>query len=223
MEGIGENLWIQRHPLSLIGCKLGRNVTVIRLPTGKLVIHSTANFSSQDIEDIESKGEPGWLVEATNFHDTCASRGRQVFPDLPYLTPAGFRHAETDPILPAPPEWEGELKVLEVAGMPRVREHVFFHANSKTLIVADLFFNLPRESGRWTLGFMRAMSGIKTYPDSSRFFRSFIRDREAFYESLRKMLEWDFKKVIVGHGEPLTGPDVRERVLAALRKTGFSV
>ncbi len=35
----------------------------------------------------------------------------------------------------------------------------------------------------------------------SPFFRMMIRDQRAFDDSIRKILRWEFDRIIVGHGE----------------------
>ena len=223
LEEIAPNLFVQRHPLIMVGCQMGRVVTVIRLASGRLVIHSTANFSPEDVQEILKLGEPAWLVEATCFHDTCTKGGRIAFPDLPYLVPEGFKATgslETQPILPSPDEWQRELDVHEIGGMPKIREHAFYHRPSKTLIVADLFFNLPPNVSRWTRVFLRTTGGIREFPGMSRLFRFMIKDREAFLRSIKTILEWDFERIVVAHGDPIE-EDAKGQLLKLLTKHGL--
>lgn len=224
-EELAPNILLQRHALKLAGCNLGRVVSIIRLASGKTVVHSTANFLGEHIAEIREVGEPGWLVEATNCHDTFARAGRTAFPEIPFLTPSGFKGAETlgaTPFIHAPPEWAGELELIEICGMPKLREHVVFHRPSKTLIVADLLFNLPPEAGRWTLGFMRAMAGMREYPGMSRLFRLCIKDRAAFVASMREIAALDFERIVVAHGEPIVVNAKRE-FLGLMAAHGFDI
>ena len=215
------DIFLQQHPLNLLGCRMGRAVTIIRLASGKLLIHSTADFSVQDLDDIRGLGEPGWLLEATNFHDTLASQGRAALPDIPYLVPPGFKNAESlgaRPISSAADQWAGEIEVIELGGMPAIREHVLFHRPSKTLIVADLIFNLDPSAGAWTRIFLRATAGLKNFPGTSRLFRLWIKDRAAFNESIDRITHLEFERVIVAHGEPIV-TNAKQRFLDALKWT----
>jgi hypothetical protein len=202
---LAENLWLIQIPLRLLGTQIGRNVTVIRLPAGQLIVHSTAPFPPALAQQIHALGTPGWLVEATLFHDTSTAVGRAAFPGWPLLAPHGFPAiaGETSPLSAPPPEWEGFIEVLPLAGMPRVNEHLLFHRPSRTLILADLMFNLGPLSPPWTRCFFRWMAGIRQYPGMSRFFRLCIRDRHAFATSITQMMAWDFDRVIFGHGTPI--------------------
>ncbi len=58
-------------------------VTLIRLRSGKLVIHSTAPFTPEDVAAIRALGEPGWLLDGILRHDTFANEGREAFPGIP--------------------------------------------------------------------------------------------------------------------------------------------
>src|SRR5947209_7142660 len=140
-----------RFPWRVLGIDFDRNVTIIRLRDGRLVIHSTAPFGAEDLLAIRELGEPAWLLDATLFHDTFAKQGCAAFARIPYLAPRGFRQiadVSTLPLDEPPPEWSGELEVLRLEGAKN-KEHVFFHPLSRTLIVADLLFHFPSDSRGW--------------------------------------------------------------------------
>ncbi|CAN5274054.1 hypothetical protein BH23VER1_BH23VER1_17910 [soil metagenome] len=221
IEQIADGVFLQRHALALMGCEIGRNVTLIRLPWGRVLIHSTAAFSPADIDAIRRLGEPAWLFEATRFHDTFAAAGRAAFPDIPYLVPPGFPKCDqlgAVPVGQPPEEWNGEIEIHPIAGMPKVREFVLFHRPSQTLVLADLVFNLPATSSRWTRAFFRGVAGIEQHPGMSRLYRAFIKDRPAFAASLSRIGALDFVRVIPAHGTII--PD-KATFLDALTRHGF--
>ena len=204
MEQVAENLWVLRYPQRLLGVAIGRTVTIIRLTSGKLVVHSSAPFSPEEVSAIGNRGVPGWLVDVSLFHDSFARDGSAAFPHLPYLAPEGFSKVsgvETEQLSSPPAEWRTELQVLELAGMPKVREHAMFHTPSRTLIVADLLFNFGDGESAWTRFFARHVMRLNKLVGMSPFFRMMIRDRDAFRQSLDAIMAWDFDRVIVGHGE----------------------
>jgi hypothetical protein len=218
MQRITENVWVMHYPQSILGAQIGRTVTVIRLQSGELVIHSTGPFTATDVAQICALGCPAMLVEATLFHDTFSGQGRAAFADVPYAAPDGFAGATTS-FAALRQRWPGELSVLELAGMPKAHEHVFLHRPSRTLVVADLVFNFGSVATRWTRAFFRWAGGISEFPGVSRLFRSCIRDRAAFVRSADQMLTWDFERVIVGHGEIIetSGKPHLQRALARHR------
>lgn len=220
MQPLAENLWLLRFPLRVLGCKIGRNVTIARLSSGKLVIHSTARFSEDDAAAITELGTPGWLVEATLLHDTFAMAGRAAFPGIPYLAPPGFRPAlGTHPLLPPPAEWSGELDVLPLDGIPKLREHLLYHRPSGTLVAADFLFNLEG-AGLWTRSVLRLATGLQPRPSMSRFFRHLVKDRPAFQASLNRLRSLDIQRIVVGHGNPIE-QDARNTLDEILGMHGF--
>lgn len=225
MRDLGPNIRLLSYPLNLFGMKVGRKVTLFRLQSGKLVIHSTAPFSEADVKAIREFGEPVWLLDATNFHDTLTRPGIAAFPDLPYLVPDRFPlsgKVKTQPLEEVPAEWEGELDVIKIDGMPSINEHAFFHRESRTLVIADLLFNLPDSVGAFTLGFLGLISGIKEHPGNSRMFRMAIKDRDAFESSLQGLLALNFEQIIVGHGDPITS-DAKDTLARVFRNLDYAV
>lgn len=222
MEQLDGNLWVSRYDLSLGVIPIGRTVSVLRLQTGALVIHTTAPFSVDDIAAIRAVGEPRWMTDVTIFHDTFAEEGRRAFPEPTYLVPEGFatKHSSaSQSLLPAPSEWSGVIDVLRLDGMPSVNEHVMLHRPSRTLIVADLIFNWSAEPG-WRPALRGLLTGVRHGPGMSRLYRKLVRDRDAFTASLREVMRWDFDRVIPAHGE-IIAHGGKEQLRAAMQRAGF--
>lgn len=222
-QPITENLWLLAYPLKMLGADLRRNVTVIRLRSGKLVIHSTGPFTPADVNAIRALGEPGWLLDGILRHDTFAKEGREAFPGIPYLAPEGFSEVvgfSTTPIVPAPVEWDGELLALEIQGAPVARDTALLHVPSRTLILTELVFNFGDHQPIWTELLLRVAVGGEHHPGMSRPFKAGVKDEAAFKSSLETILAWDFDRVIVGHGDVIE-TDGKAKLRAALDAAGF--
>ena len=222
MKYVSENLWVLEYPLRHFGVDQGRRVTVIRLTSGEIALHSTAPFTPDDVEAVRKEGHPAWLLEAMLLHDTYTKEGMTAFGGTPLLAPEGFAESSgipAQPLTPAPEAWKGELEVLALAGMPKIREHVFYHTASRTLIVADLIFNM-RPKGPWARFVWHWLAGLQDRPGMTRIFRLMVKDRAAFKESVQKMLQWEFDRIIPGHGEVIeTGG--KAELEQALKAAGF--
>lgn len=224
MKSVAENLWTLHYSLPLLGDYLGRNVTVIRLSTGDLIIHSTGPFTPEDVAAVHAVGRPAYLVEAYNKHDTYAEEGSAAFPDVPYLAPAGFSELAKFPVGlldPPPAAWAGEVDILELAGKPKDPEFVMLHRASGTLIVADLLFNVTKEApfGPRLFGSL-AVRSDEHEPGLPRPETMAIADKAAFRASLDTVLGWDFDRIIVAHGEPIeTGG--KAKLAAAVQEAGL--
>ena len=225
MNTVAENLWTLQYPLTELGAHINRTVTIIRLRSGELVIHSSAPFSPADFTAIQALGRPAFLVEATTAHDTFAKEGRAAFPGVPYLAPEGFSEIvgfPTQPLDPPPAAWDGELAVLELTGkVEKMREYALLHRPTRTLIVADLAFHVTSAAGLGQRIFAVAgLIGGKDHDTAMpRLEKLGVKDKAAFERSLEALLAWDFDRVIVGHGDVVeTGKAALEE---ALREAGF--
>ncbi len=221
MQQVAENLWLLRYPLTLLGMQIGRNVSVIRLASGRLIIHSTAPFTPDDVAKIRALGEPAWLMDATRFHDSCAADGRAAFPDATYLVPEPFPKRErlrATTLKGTPDEWLGEVELRRIDGMPSVQEHALFHRSSRTLIVGDVLFHFPAESSWWTKVMARWVLRLDNLVGMSLVFRSMIKDKQAFHRSMADIFAWDFDRVIVGHGSVVEsgGKELLRKVVGTL-------
>jgi hypothetical protein len=217
---IADDVVVMSFPWRVLGIDFARNVTLLRLSDGRVVVHSTAPFTPEDVARIRAFGEPAWLMDATLLHDTFAKEGRAALIGVPYLAPAGFSDVSgiaTQPLDPAPSDWGNEIDVLKLEGTKK-KEYALFQRRSCTLVVADVFFSFPPETGGWARFFARRIMGLPpTLFGVSRFFRMLISDKEAFQRSVRKMLDWDFERVIVGHREPVVSA-AKEVVERSLRE-----
>ena len=217
---IADDVVVMSFPLRFFGIDFRRNVTLLRLGDGRVVIHSTAPFTEKDTRAIRTFGEPAWLVDATLLHDTFAKAGQAALPGAAYLAPIGFTEVSgvaTQPLDPPPLDWANEIEVLQIEGT-RKNEHVFLHRRSRTLVVADLFFSFAPETRGWARFFARRIMGLPpNLFGVSRFFRFLISDKEALQRSIKTMLDWNFERVVVAHREPLER-GAKKAVQDALRR-----
>ena len=220
---LADDVSLMTFPMRTLGIDFRRNVTLLRLRDGRVVIHSTAPFSERDLRVIKDFGEPAWLIDATLIHDTVAKKGRAALVGPSYLAPAGFAKQTgilTESLFPPPNDWAGEIDVLRIEGI-RTNEHALFHRRSRTLVVADLFFSFPQTISGWPRFFARHVMRLPRLFGISIFFRRLmIRDRQAFADSMNVLLAWNFERLVVGHWEPIE-KDAKEAVKRALRDAGF--
>ncbi len=218
-----KNVWLLSYPLRRLGWDLRRNVTIIKLASGRLIMHSTGPFAPDDIRDIKDLGTVTWIVEAMLRHDTFSTTGHSLFPDASFLAPEGFSKQVdffTHSILPTPFEWRNQFEVIELGGIPSMRENVCYHIPSRTLIVADLIFNFPHHEPLWSELMIKAAVSGSHRAGLSRAFKLAIKDEAAFRTSMAQMLSWNFDRVVVGHGE-LIETGGHEKVSRVLREAGY--
>ena len=207
LRQIGDSIWVRQFPFRVLGAPLGKTMTVVRLPGGELIIHSAGPLSDDDMAEVRRLGKPRWLMEGSRMHDTFASRLRSAFPEAIYLVPPRFPLKLAD-LAPAayltptnlPAEWIDEVEVVRIAGTPAVEEHVLWHRRSKTLVMSDFVFNLELAPGQAMPWFLRWVSGIKSFPATSRLVKWATKDRSAAREAFERVMTWEIDRVVVGHG-----------------------
>jgi len=203
MQKLADNIWLLSFPLKILGVDIRRNVTVMRLGSGKLVIHSTAGFSGDDVRSIRGLGEPGWLVEGMIDHDTFSAEGRRAFPGIPFLAPEGFGERvgfEVGTLDEPPAGWLPEVEVIRIDGAPKMAESVLFHHPSDTLIVSDLLFHFPEIKSLWAKMLLIPALGWHPAPGFSKRVKMAIEDKQAFRKSVGKIMALPIQRIVPGHG-----------------------
>lgn len=193
-------------------------MTVVRLSSGRLVIHSPIQFSEALRQSILDLGTPAWFVAPSRFHDLYWPEWFRSFPNARFAAVPGLtsEHPQlpfTDEVSGRSDFWDGELRAFPVRGMPRLNEHAFLHYPSRTLILADLIFNLDASPQNVVGKLFLRLNSIYRRAGISRIFRAFIKDRIAFRESMQDLLALPFDRIVIGHGKNLGGPAELDSIL----------
>lgn len=217
------DVWEYSAPLRVLGIEMGHRMTVVRLGDGSLWVHSPVAWSEELEREIRALGDPTRFAAPSRMHDGFWPAWFERFPQAEFSAAPGVarehpelrftvRLGDETPGVPG-----GELQARWIRGMPVVNEVVFLHGASRTLIVADLIFNLDPPDFLSRL--MLRLNGALARPTPSRMFKMAIRDKAAFRESLDSVLAWDFDRVIVGHGANVgsAGKDVLRTAFAFLK------
>jgi hypothetical protein len=110
-------------------------------------------------------------------------------------------------------EWRGQIEQHLFCGAPALSEVVFFHPATQTLILTDLAFNIPLQVAEKSPLF-RWLWDVGHFGPHRFVRRRGIRDRQAAQKSVRRILDWNFDRIIVSHGEVLENGG-REKFAAA--------
>lgn len=200
---IPDLLWTDFCPMRMAGLPAGRRVAVARGAEGQLVVFSPLPVSDVALSQLRALGQPAAFVIPSRFHEKFFSDYFAHFPQSLFLASSAS--------LADHPEWNlrefstspaalAGFDPIKVEGMPSVQEHVFFHRATRTLILADLLFNVP-QSGGWFTRALFKLADIGGKPRPSRLWRTMIKDHNAFALSLQRISELDFVRIVPGHGD----------------------
>lgn len=207
MHKVADEIWIFEQPFRLFGANFGNRMTVIRLPGGRLMVHSPISLSLKDKTVIDSIGEVTDIITPCCSHGMYVDEWMSAYPEAAYYAVEGLRvrpeHHATILKGDVLEQWQPELEVHNVKGVPWLNESVFFHAPSKTLILTDLAFNIPADHALMTRLFFKLNGAYQRF-GPTRLFGSMVRDRKALVDSLHRILEWDFEQIILSHGDIVT-------------------
>lgn len=117
--------------------------------------------------------------------------------------------------------YQEHVEYVVLDGAPLRNEVVFFDKHSRTIYTADLVFNMHETSGLLTPLMLRAM-GVYDRVAMTRLWRVWIKDRSAFDAALRRVLAWDFDRLVMAHGD-IVQTGGRAALIDAAREVGILV
>lgn len=218
--GTNTGLWTLDQPFLMppLGVELGTRTTIVKLADGTLLLHAPAELSEADVREITALGNVSAIVAPNSFHHLFLEAAVAAFPGAAlHAAPSvieKYPKLEAAPLSETPaPAWQGQLEQVHVGGAPRLDEFVFFHPASRTLLLVDLCFNLQTATRRRTPIMLSLLGAWKRF-GPSRLARSMFKDRAAVRASVDRILDWDFDRIVVTHGE-LVETGGRERLREA--------
>ena len=208
---IASDLWTATQPLRFLGLEVGRRMTVVRLPSQDLVLISPLELTECDRKTLHPLGTVRHIIAPNLFHHLSIGSAQAFYPQANVWGVSGLPEKRPDlnfgPLLTQPGSFEDTLDYLPFkgfesilpSGIKPVRETVFFHRPSRTLILTDIAFNFDRNS---SLSIRLAAQILGSYNSlqPSRLEKWGSRDKAAVEASVRQVLAWDFDRVIPGHG-----------------------
>lgn len=204
------NLWELERPLKAPGLRVGHRMTVARLASGELWVHSPVAFEELIARALAGLGVASHFIAPSIYHDLHWPEWFAHYPNATFYCAPGVNeeHAKLAfqrVLSPTAREsWEAELPKVLIGGMPKLNEFVFLHAASRTLVVADLLFNFDLNQQSLLGKLFLKLNGIYGRAGCSRLFRRLIQDRAAFRASIEEILRWDFERILLGHGNIIT-------------------
>jgi hypothetical protein len=221
LKPVAENVWVvDSGPMQAMGLSLPVRMSVVRLASGGMWLHSPTRFDESLRREIEAIGPIQHLVAPNIAHWSflkdwqthCAGATTWAAPNLrerAQVKAAGVR-LDRDITEAAPAEWAEEIAHAIVPGALGFREVAFFHQASRTLLLTDLIENL--ETKKLPLGtklFALVMGAHKgTSPAQIRL--ALRPRRKDAAEAVRRMIGWGPERVVFAHGRFFDRDGTRE-------------
>ena len=219
LKKIADNLWIVDGEEVLMDFKFFKvpfstRMTVIRLQNGDIWVHSPIKPSDNLLFEIKQLGEVKHLIAPNVLHYSYINEWHQLFPEAKVWLASGVqkRARKSGMNLDYGQElskanWNEEILFTTFEGSFYVKEVVFFHNESSTLILTDLIENIETEK----LSLFEKLLfkiGDNHYPNGKtpRDLRiSFLFGKKQALRSYHKIKKWEPKNIIISHGPCIIG------------------
>lgn len=214
LKQISNNIWIVDGDVVDMNFKLfnipfSTRMTIIRLDNGGLWIHSPIKPNLNLLSEIEQLGEVNHLIAPNVLHYSFIDEWHHLFPTAKVWLADGVEKRASKSGINLSygeslviPSWKDEIDFIVFEGSFYVKEVIFFHKHSSTLILTDLIENIETKK----LSFWEKMLfaiGDNQYPSGKtpRDLRlSFIFCKKKARESYQNIKLWNPQNVIISHG-----------------------
>jgi hypothetical protein len=204
LEQLGADIWHAQRGLKVAGVGMTSRMTIVRLADGGLWLHSPILIEETLRTQLDALGPVKYIVAPNMVHHLFAKKCLAMYPQARLFGAPGLAEKRPDiaamTTLPpqAPPEWQGQIDQVFIAGMPRVNETAFFHPASGSVIFTDVCQRWQRPQN--AIGAMYAwLTGVSRQLAVPRTVRLLVKDKAAMRASVQQILAWPIQRVVVAH------------------------
>jgi hypothetical protein len=205
LTSLAPGLWGFEHDLFMPGGLHFRGrTTVVRLPSGGVLLHSPNPIDDALANAIEALGPVEVLVAPNCLHHLHFGAAAERWPTARRWGAPGLAEKRPDlsfhhTLGAEKADWDTTFTPHFVAGIPWMNESVFFHAESGSLVVTDLFFHI-QQPANWQSRWFFWMYGVLGRPKQSPIVRFMAKDKPAAGRSARSLLELPVQRLVPAHG-----------------------
>jgi hypothetical protein len=215
LKCVADNIWVVDGPAIRFGMPWPKfpfptRMTVVRLTSEDLFVHSPTPLTPALREEIEREGKVRFIIGPNRIHYWWIPEWQAAFPDAAvYLAPRIKEQAKQRIAFEGVPltatcgyPWDAEIATLPIVGS-YMTEVEFFHRASRTLILTDLIENFePEKVGSPFLWLLTRVGGVSPPGGVARDLRlNFTwRHKAEFRAATKAMLSWNPERVIFAHG-----------------------
>ena len=204
LQALGPGLWHAEHDHSMYGFDFHGRMTVVKLEGGGLLLHSVGPIDDELAQELAAVGPVEHIVAPNLVHHVYVPSAKQRYPEAKLWGAPGLVTKRKDVsfdgtlgVDEAP--WAQEFEPLLLQGNESLAEVVFRHAQSRSVVVTDLVFNIHETSNPWTRWLLKMM-GVYQRLGQSKLWRWTTKDRDAMRTSIEALLAWDFDRIVMAHG-----------------------
>ncbi|GJE86473.1 hypothetical protein PsYK624_025530 [Phanerochaete sordida] len=214
---VAQDVWTFSRPFARFGLvPIGGRSTAIKLSSGGVWVLASTPLDETTKAKLDELGPVKYIVGADALHHLFLGAYKKEYSSAKLIAPEEAIRKKVKEGLTFDGAWgkdpedtqygfEDELQHHFFSGHTS-KEVAFFHRASKTLLEADLIFNLPalEQYSRSSSSGHIPLIGKHIHPWSSlhkRLVRASASDKAAMKRDCKVVAEWDFKRIIPCHGD----------------------
>ena len=202
-------IWLIEYPIRYFGIRCNARTTLIRTEDGQLIVHSPCPLTDEVRRFAEGLAPVSVILAPGTYHHLYAAAWAEAYGQATLFACRGLERK-----VPALKDatiiedgrqysWSSELEHLTTQGCLIVNEVAFLHKATKTLILTDLLEYFTDDTPgnlavRIWLKYIFRMWNRPAFAPEYRFGWS---NRKKARRVLEQILAWDFRRIIIGHGE----------------------
>lgn len=212
LKQIGSDIWVAEQPLKYFGINVGTRMTVIRSENEQLFIISPIKIDAVIKKQLDEIGIVANIIAPNLFHYLFASDCKNLFPRATFWADLDLKKKKPDLAIDKTFDYEGGnlddhlkyiffdgFKTITLNGFSPLNEFIFYHVLSKTLILTDTAFNFD-DSFSFSTKLVAKLIGGYNNLSPSLLEKIATTDKNKIKNTLRKILDWDFDRIIMAHG-----------------------
>ena len=214
LQPLAQDIWLADGPeIGFYGIPFPTRMTVIRLASGELVLHSPVARTPDVVATLAALGPVRHLVAPNWIHYAWIGEWADAEPEATTWAAPGVRaRAESRGVRirwdrdledAAPDAWAEDIDQIIVRGSRWHSEAVFFHRASRTLILTDLIENMRAQDLPFWIRPLARLGGVLA-PNGRMpldIFLSFTGHRDRLRRALGRMLDWEPRTIVLAHGD----------------------
>ncbi len=213
LKAVEDNVWIVDGPIIRVAmCGFGMpfptRMTIVRVADRDLFVHSPTVLTAELKAEVKALGTPRYLIAPSWLHYWWIREWKRAFPDARVFVAEGVRkragkhiNFDTEPLeADQGYPWDDGIYTLQARGRFRT-EVIFFHKESRTLILTDFIENFePRMIDSPFVRLLIRVGGVQDPQGGMPRDMRLTYSRKKLRSFVETMLSWNPERIIIAHG-----------------------
>ncbi|EMD34752.1 hypothetical protein CERSUDRAFT_116952 [Gelatoporia subvermispora B] len=213
---VTKDVWTFSCPFARFGfIPFGGRSTAIKMQNGDVWVLASTPLTAETKQKLDEIGPVKWIVGADSVHYLYLDEFKKAYPQAKLVAEKDAIKKQADTGLNFDGAWgsdpagtqygfESDIKHCYFSGFKN-KDVAFFHPASRTLIEADLLFNLPateQYSKTNSSGKLPVFGTLNPYMWlHKQFLWGLGTDKAAMKRDAKTVADWDFERIIPCHGD----------------------